>query len=166
VTIPKLTGTSAETARARLAERGLTARTRETVSARNAGTVLRSEPASGDEVAPGTAVTLVVARAKAWRTVGTYKLDSDGATPSFRISGKAWRITYTATELSCEYGDYLDCDPPNMTIEQTDGYETDFVSLSAGTHQTHGPDGPGRFRLQVSGYSGEWSVDVKIEQYG
>lgn len=160
VTIPDLGGGQIDSARGRLTERGLNVETHEVVSAREAGTTIRSEPPSGDEVSPGSTVTLVVARAKQWRTVGTYMLDSDGSTPSFRVRGQAWRITYTATELSCPYDGYVDCDGPNMTIDQTDGYAYESVSLSAGTHTTHGPDGPGRFRLKVSGYSGEWQVEA------
>ncbi len=165
VVIPDTADSNVETARTRLVDQGLTVQIREIASARDAGTVIRSEPPSAEEVSRGSTITLVIARAKAWRPVETYTLDSDGSTPSFKISGKTWRITYTATELSCPYGGYVDCTGPRLSIDQTDGYGLDFVTLSAGTHTTHGPDGPGRFRLEVRSYHGEWSVTMKVEQY-
>jgi hypothetical protein len=110
-------------------------------------------------------VALRVARARSWSRVGSYLLDSDGSTQSFHITGRQWRITYTTKQTSCEYT-IIDCDAPALEIEKVSGYGlSDSVDLSRGTHTTAGtPDGPGRFRLTVRSYSGEWSVRLAVEQ--
>jgi hypothetical protein len=110
-------------------------------------------------------MALRVARARSWSRVGSFLLDSDGSTQSFHIAGREWRITYTATQTSCEFT-IIDCDAPALDIEKVSGYGSfDSVDLSRGTHTTAGtPDGPGTFRLTVRSYTGQWSVRLSVEQ--
>lgn len=164
VRLPSLKGSSSGAAQQRLAALGLTSSVREVPSSENAGTVLRTQPTAGHNLPRGSTVTLVIARAKYWHSVGTYTLDSDGATPSFQIDGERWRIIYTAEQLDCEF-DSLGCDGPSMHISETSGgYGSDLVNLSEGTHTTYGPDGPGKFRLEITSYLGEWKVTARVEQ--
>jgi serine/threonine protein kinase len=134
-------------------------------SSRPAGTVISQTPSAGATLPPGSTVALSVARPKAWSRVASDTLDSDGSTQSFRVRGRQWRIVYTLTAVSCEFAT-IECDAPSLEIHKVSGYGAyDSVELSPGTHATAGtPDGPGRFRLTVSSYVGQWKVALTVEQ--
>lgn len=164
VAVPDVVGSDSSQAQADLASAGLTSTVNAVPSSKPEGTVLRTDPAPGDDVPKGTTVELRVSRAKSWSTVGTYSLDSDGSTPSFRISGRQWRVTYRLKERSCEYDD-IDCLTPRLQFNQTSGgYAFDTVNMSSGDHTIAGPDGPGSFQLTVRSSSGEWDVSLTVEQ--
>lgn len=154
--IPDLADVSSRSAQIAIAQAGLTVGATHAVpSGRPAGTVIRTDPAGGTSVPRGTAVTLVVARAKAWRTVGTFELTADGSTPSFAIRGTSWRLTYTMGP--CEYV----C--PRLDI---DGDEYEQISLSEGTHTSFGPPGRGTYRLTSDSIgSDSYELSVTVEQY-
>ncbi|MTD47314.1 hypothetical protein GKE82_24215 [Conexibacter sp. W3-3-2] len=41
----------------------------------------------------------------------------------------------------------------------------DDIDLGQGQNTVFGPDGPGRFRLTLRSYSGQWSVRLRVEEY-
>lgn len=154
--IPDLVAADSDSARTRLAAAGLAVvGVRAVASGRPAGTVIRTEPQAGNPVPRGTAITLIVARAKSWRAVGAYTLTADGSTPTFTIVAKKWRITYTI--------DVCDTVCPRLDI---DGDEYEQVGLAAGTHTTYGPSHPGRYRLTSDSVGSEsYELRLVVEQY-
>lgn len=164
-TVPGTRGSTLAEAQTKLTARRLRPTMRYMASSRPAGVVIKSEPSAGSSVPEGTTIELVVSREKTWRAVGSYALDSDGSTPSFQVSGREWRITYTLDEQSCEY-DAIACSAPSMKITDLGGYGGyDRIDMSRGTHAVAGqPDGPGRFRIEVDAWSGEWQTRITVEQ--
>jgi hypothetical protein len=160
VTVPDLENATTTYAHGRLAAAGLTVgATRQVASGRPAGTVLRTEPSSGASLARGSTVTLVVARPKTWRRVGSYSFDADGQTPRFTIHSRRWRIAYTM-DVSCSYESIGPCIGTNLTLMPS----YDELDLSKGTHTTAMAAGPGRYYFEFSSQA-EATLQLTVEEF-
>jgi serine/threonine-protein kinase len=159
VALPDVENQSTEQASKTLTSAGLTVKaTSAVVSARPAGTVIRTEPPAGTELPPGTAVTLVVARAKTWQKVGSYSFTSDGQTPRFRIRADEWRITYTL-EPSCRRESWC-MDEADLVLMP--GLE--YLDLSKGTHSTAIAAKPGRYYFEFDSLEPA-TLELTVEEF-
>ena len=146
VTVPDLADATTTYAQGRLSAAGLTVGPPQQVaSARPAGTVIRTEPSSGASITRGSTVTLVVARPKTWRRVGSYSFDAAGQTPRFTIHSRRWRIAYTM-DVSCSYESIGPCIGTTLLLMPN----FDRLRLSKGTHTTAMAAGAGRYYFEFS----------------
>jgi hypothetical protein len=160
VSVPTLESDNAAEAQNKLSRSGLAVgATRQVASARPAGMVLDTEPSAGTNVPRGSTVTLIVARPKTWRTVGTYSFDSDGQTPRFTIHAQNWRITYTMNE-SCSYESVGPCIGTSLLLMPS----YDSLDLSKGTHTTAIAARPGRYYFEFSSQHAA-TLKLAIEEF-
>jgi hypothetical protein len=125
-----------------------------------AGTVIRTRPAAGRQVARGSTVALFVAETPRWRPVGTI---TDSRPLLVRILGTHWRVRYTmAYHGTCTW--ILFCSGPHARISAADGSAIARFGLSDGGLQTETfATKPGAYEIKVTpgGDEARWSMQVQ-----
>jgi eukaryotic-like serine/threonine-protein kinase len=165
VIVPELAGDQFASAKAQLAQRGLTAD--ENVGPAPgvpAGTVTSQSPAPGSKLAPPKRVTLNVAEAPQWRALTSFDGSGQPTSTSFRIRGSQWRIVYTMSyQGTCTF--IFWCSGPQAEVDRVSGGATlAAFGLNDGGRQARVfSTGPGVYRLSVSpgADSAGWRVWVE-----
>ena len=167
VGVPQLAGEPLATAKARLAQLGLTT-VANVIPAPGvpAGTVTSQSPAPGAELAPPKAVALDVAEVPQWRQLTSLNGSGQPTSTSFRIRGSQWRIVYTMSyQGTCTF--IFWCSGPQAEVGNVaSGATVATFGLNDGGRQTRVfSTGPGEYRLSVSPGADSAGWQVWVEDY-
>jgi serine/threonine protein kinase len=164
VAVPGVVGRSSVSAESLLARTGLRYAT-STVAAPGSqpGIVTHQSPASSTMAPRGSTVALSIAEIPRWRALTTFSGVDDGRSVPFHILGDKWRVIYHMTyEGSCTL--LFVCFGPSAEVDNLEtGSTFGGFELGEGATETQTFDGPGLYRMVISGGhdSARWSMTVE-----
>ena len=161
VPVPKVTGDSSGQAEAALGAVRLHATVTEVTDPGVAtGTVTAQAPNAGRRIAPGSTVSLSVARAPSWHSLTSF---TGSRSVPFKIRGQRWQIVYGMSyQGTCTL--IFICQGPTATVTNvTTGATVDQFDLSDGSgHAKTLTSGPGVYQVSISpgADTAKWSLEV------